>query len=197
MGILFPGPEEYSLGFTLQKDTEEYSQSVGRSEDRSVSEGRTGAVSGSRFKGGVPSRKSRASRRIRPFFDYAERLLFAFSTLPTRVFRSLMGRNYQSLLDERRELLRFFDAGIVPEEETNRRSSTGFRFRKLKPRLTRKPTEGIARADQFAPYEKLRPTKRCLLLSRLDKLEMISVQQQPELGTGSRGVFLPNACPDK
>ena len=102
----------------------------------------------------------------------------SISTLPTLRLSIPDGSDYQSLREERGELLGFFDAGNVSiDEEAIRRFLEG--FQKFRERYLQAYTEAHRKSrsgDQFVPYEKLRQSKRYLLLSRLDQLEMVSVR---------------------
>jgi len=115
---------------------------------------------------------------IKSFFDYAERLLFVYQYL-TDPHLSIPDRSdYQPLKQERSGLLRFFGAGTVSiDEEAIRRFLDG--FQKFRERYIQAYTEAHRKSrsgDQFVPYENLRQSKRYLLLSRLDQLELVSVQ---------------------
>ncbi len=115
---------------------------------------------------------------IRSFFDYAERVLFVYQYLTDPRLSIPDGSDCQSLREERSELLRFFDAGNVSvDEEAIRRFLDG--FQKFRGAYIQAYTEAHRKSrsgDQFVPYEKLRQARRYLLLTRLDQLEMISVQ---------------------
>jgi energy-coupling factor transporter ATP-binding protein EcfA2 len=115
---------------------------------------------------------------IRPFFDYAERVLFVYQYLTDPRLSIPDGSDCQSLREERSDLLRFIDAGNVSiDEEAIRRFLDGFqKFREAYIQAYVEAHRKSRSGDQFVPYEKLRQAKRYLLLMRLDQLEMISVQ---------------------
>ena len=122
--------------------------------------------------------KLRRLEELKAFFDHAERILFVYQylgdprlSIPDRLV-------YQTWRDERSALLGFFEAGRISiSRETVRdllQRFQDFRERYIQVYVTehRKARSG----DQFIPYEKLRQSRRYQLLSRLDQLEMVSVQ---------------------
>jgi len=115
---------------------------------------------------------------LRAFFDYVERILFVHQYL-TDPRLSIPDRpTYTSLREERDGLPRFFEAGNISIDEEKIQSLLD-RFQKFRETYIQAYVEAHRKnrsEDQFVPYEKLRQSKRYLLLTRLDQLEMVFVQ---------------------
>jgi hypothetical protein len=115
---------------------------------------------------------------LRAFFDYVERILFVHQYL-TDPRLSIPDRpTYTFLREERDGLLRFFEAGDISIDEEKIQGLLD-RFQKFQETYIQVYVEAHRKnrsGDQFVPYEKLRQSKRYLLLTRLDQLEMVSVQ---------------------
>ena len=114
---------------------------------------------------------------LRAFFDHAERLLFVYQYLSDPRLSLPERPPYRSLRDEKNELLRFFEAGNVSIDRGAIQKLLE-RFQDFREKYIQVYAEAhrLARSgEQFAPYEKIRHSRRYLLLTRLDQLEMISV----------------------
>jgi hypothetical protein len=123
------------------------------------------------------SEKLRRLDELRAFFDHAERLLFFYQYLSDPRLSLPERPPYRSLRDEKNELLRFFEAGNVSiGREAIQKLLERFQDFREKYIQVYAEAHRLARSgEQFAPYEKIRHSRRYLLLTRLDQLEMISV----------------------
>lgn len=124
------------------------------------------------------SEKLRRLEDLRSFFDHAEKILFVYQYLADPRL-SIPGRPaFQALREEKDELLGFFETGKISIDSEVIRKFLG-RFQGFRERYIQAYTEAHRKArsdDQFAPYEKLRHSRRYQILHRLDQLEMISVR---------------------
>ena len=123
------------------------------------------------------SDKLRRLDELKNFFDYAERILFVYQYVGDARLSIPDDPHYQALREEREALLRFFHPGNISIE---REQMEGLlkRFQDFREKYARVYLESHRRVksgDQFAPYEKLRQSRRYLTLSKLDQLEIISV----------------------
>jgi hypothetical protein len=124
------------------------------------------------------SEKLRRLEDLRSFFDHAEKILFVYQYLNDPRLSIPDRPAFQALREEKNELLGFFEIGKISiDGETIRKFLD--RFQNFRERYIQTYTEAHQRAcsgDQFTPYEKLRHSRRYLILNRLDQLEMISVR---------------------
>jgi hypothetical protein len=121
--------------------------------------------------------KLRRIEELRNFFDHAERVLFVHQyagdprlSIPDRP-------EYAGLRKEKDEILGFFEKGriSIDGEKTGELMK---RFQEFREKYIHAYTEAHRRTrsgEQFAPYEKVRQSRRYQVLTRLDQLEMISV----------------------
>jgi Family of unknown function (DUF6079) len=115
---------------------------------------------------------------LRSFFDYAERVLFVYQYITDPRLSIPDQSVFQSLREERNGLLHFFEAGSISIDLGEIQSLLD-RFQKLRETYIQAYIEAHQKdrsGEQFASYETLRQSKRYLLLTRLDQLEMISVK---------------------
>jgi len=127
--------------------------------------------------------KLRRLEGLRAFFDHAERLVFVYQYLadPRLSLPDLPA--YQSLRDEKNEILRFFEAKNVTIDHQAIQKVLDL-FQDFRGKYIQVYSEAHRRArsgEQFVPYEKIRHCRRYLLLARLDQLEMISVHHNRSL----------------
>jgi hypothetical protein len=115
---------------------------------------------------------------LKAFFDHAERILFVYQYLSDPRLSIPDRPPYQGLREGRRALLECFEAGKIslspgPVQDLLQHFQD-FRERYIQVYVSE---HRKARAEeQFAPYEKVRQSRRYQLLSRLNQLEMVSVQ---------------------
>jgi hypothetical protein len=123
------------------------------------------------------SEKLRRMRELKAFFDYAERMLFIYQYISDPRLSIPDLPDLHALREERNHLLRFFEAGNISiERETAERLFERFQsFREKYIEVYTKAHHRVKSGEQFAPYEKIRRSRRYLILLRLDQLEMISV----------------------
>lgn len=115
---------------------------------------------------------------LRGFFDVAERLLFVYGYLSDARLRLPDRAFLRELRTEKEALLGFFTAG-QGSIDGQAAGQLLERFQVFREKYVQVYAEAHRRArsgEQFAPYEKLRQSRRYQLLARLDQLEMISVQ---------------------
>jgi hypothetical protein len=140
--------------------------------------------------------KLRRIEEVRGFFDHAERLVFVYQYLsdPRLSLPDLPA--YRSLRDERNEILRFFEAGNISiEREAIQKVLDLFQdFRSKYIQIYAEAHRRARSGEQFAPYEKIRRSRRYLLLARLDQLEMISVHHNRSLVDRALTAVLFSEC---
>ncbi len=115
---------------------------------------------------------------LRSFFGYAERVLFVYQYITDPRLSVPDQPVFQSLREERNGLLLFFEAGNISIDVEEIQGLLD-RFQKLRESYSRAYAEAHQKdrsGEQFASYERLRQSKRYLLLTRLDELEMVSVK---------------------
>ena len=142
------------------------------------------------------SEKLRRLEEVRAFFDHAERLLFVYQYLSDPRLSLPERLPYRSLRDEKKEILRFFEAGNVSIEHGAIQKLLD-RFQDFREKYIQVYAEAhrLARSgEQFAPYEKIRHSRRYLLLTRLDQLEMISVHHNRSLVDRALMAVLASEC---
>jgi hypothetical protein len=140
--------------------------------------------------------KLRRLGEVRAFFDHAERLIFVYQYLSDPRFSLPDLPAYQSLRNERNEILRFFEAGNISIEHEAIQKVLD-RFQDLRSKYIQVYAEAHRRArsgEQFLPYEKIRRSRRYLLLARLDHLEMISVHHNRSLVDRALTAVLFSEC---
>ncbi len=123
------------------------------------------------------SDKLRRMDELRTFFDQAERILFVYQYLSDPRFIIPEAEEYARLRREKEELLQFFEKQNISIER-ERTQALVQRFQDFRERYIQAYSEAHRRVksgEQFAPYEKVRQSRRYQVLSRLDQLEMISV----------------------
>lgn len=123
------------------------------------------------------SEKLRRLEELRSFFGHAEKILFVYQYLSDQRLSIPDRPAYQTLKEEKNELLSFFEAGKISIDGEAIQKLLD-RFQDFRERYIQAYVEAHRKArsgDQFTPYEKLRHSRRYQLLSRLDQLEMISV----------------------
>lgn len=140
--------------------------------------------------------KLRRLEEVRAFFDHAERLVFVYQYLsdPRLSLPDLPA--YRSLRDERSEILRFFEAGNISIDQDAIQKVLD-RFQEFRGKYIQVYAEAHRRArsgEQFIPYEKIRRSRRYLLLARLDQLEMISVHHNRSLVDRALTAVLFSEC---
>jgi hypothetical protein len=142
------------------------------------------------------SEKLRRLDEVRAFFDHAERLLFVYQYLSDPRLSLPERPPYRSLKDERNELLGFFEAGNVSiDHGTIQKLLEGFQvFREKYIQLYAEAHRLARSGEQFAPYEKIRHSRRYLLLTRLDQLEIISVHHNRSLVDRALTAVLFSEC---
>ncbi|MGQ9646735.1 MAG: DUF6079 family protein [Thermodesulfobacteriota bacterium] len=121
--------------------------------------------------------KLRRIEELRTFFDHTERLVFVYQYLSDPRLSLPDHPAYQPLRDERNAILRFFEPGNISIEQGAIQKVLE-RFQDFRTKYIQVYAEAHRRArsgDPFVPYEKIRRSRRYLLLARLDQLEMISV----------------------
>jgi hypothetical protein len=142
------------------------------------------------------SEKLRRLEEVRAFFDHAERLLFVYQYLGDPRLSLPERLPYRSLRDEKKEILRFFEAGNVSIDHGAIQKLLD-RFQDFREKYIQVYAEAhrLARSgEQFAPYEKIRHSRRYLLLTRLDQLEMISVHHNRSLVDRALTAVLFSEC---
>jgi hypothetical protein len=142
------------------------------------------------------SEKLRRLEEVRAFFDHAERLLFIYQYLSDPRLSLPERLPYRSLRDEKKEILRFFEAGNVSIDHGAIQKLLD-RFQDFREKYIQVYAEAhrLARSgEQFAPYEKIRHSRRYLLLTRLDQLEMISVHHNRSLVDRALTAVLFSEC---
>lgn len=142
------------------------------------------------------SEKLRRLEEVRAFFEHSERLLFVYQyisdprlSLPDKI-------PYRSLRDEKDEILRFFETGNISIDLDSIQRLLD-RFQNFREKYIQVYVEAHRRArsgEQFAPYEKIRHSRRYLLLARLDQLEMISVHHNRNLVDRQLAEVLLSEC---
>jgi hypothetical protein len=142
------------------------------------------------------SDKLRRIEELRNFFDHAERVLFVHQyagdprlSIPDRP-------DYAGLRKEKEEILRFFEKGriSIDGEKTGELMK---RFQEFRDKYIQAYSEAHRRAksgEQFAPYEKVRQSRRYQVLARLDQLEMISVPHNRSSVDRSLAAVLQAEC---
>jgi hypothetical protein len=142
------------------------------------------------------SEKLRRLDELRAFFDHTERLLFVYQYLSDPRLSLPEHLPYRSLRDEKNELLRFFEAGNVSIDHGAVQKLLD-RFQDFREKYIQVYAEAhrLARSgEQFAPYEKIRHSRRYLVLSKLDQLEMISVHHNRNLADRALMAVLASEC---
>jgi hypothetical protein len=142
------------------------------------------------------SEKLRRLGEVRAFFEHSERLLFVYQyisdprlSLPEKI-------PYRSLRDKKDEILSFFEAGNISIDPDAIQGLLD-RFQDFREKYIQIYVEAHRRArsgEQFAPYEKIRHSRRYLLLARLNQLEMISVHHNRNLVDRSLADVLFSEC---
>jgi hypothetical protein len=115
---------------------------------------------------------------VRSFFEHAEKILFVYQYLGDPRLSIPDRPTLRALKEEKDELFGFFEAGRISIEEGAVRKHLDH-FQDFRNRYVQAYAEAHRKAragDQFTPYEKLRHSRRYLLLGRLDQLEMVSVR---------------------
>ncbi len=140
--------------------------------------------------------KLRRLEEVRAFFDHAERLVFVYQYLsdPRLSLPNLPA--YRSLRDEKNDILRFFEAGNISIEHEAIQKVLD-RFQDFRGKYIQAYAEAHRRArsgEQFVSYEKIRRSRRYLLLARLDQLEMISVHHNRSLVDRALTAVLFSEC---
>jgi hypothetical protein len=140
--------------------------------------------------------KLRRLEGVRAFFDQAERLVFVYQYLsdPRLSLPDLPA--YQFLRNEKAEILGFFEAGIISTDHEAIQKVLD-RFQDFRGKYIQVYAEAHRRArsgEQFVPYEKIRHSRRYLLLARLDQLEMISVHHNRSLVDRALTAVLFSEC---
>ena len=140
--------------------------------------------------------KLRRLEEVRAFFDHAERLVFVYQYLsdPRLSLPDLPA--YRSLRDEKAEILGFFEAGNISIDHEAIQKILD-RFQDFRGKYIQVYAEAHRRArsgEQFVPYEKIRRSRRYLLLARLDQLEMISVHHDRSLVDRALTAVLFSEC---
>ncbi|MEW6377365.1 MAG: DUF6079 family protein, partial [Thermodesulfobacteriota bacterium] len=133
---------------------------------------------------------------VRAFFDHAERLLFVYQYLSDPRLSLPDRLPYRPLRDEKNEILRFFEAGNISIDHEAIQKLLD-RFQDFREKYIQVYVEAHRRArsgEQFAPYEKIRHSRRYLLLTRLDQLEMISVHHNRSLVDRALMAVLASEC---
>jgi hypothetical protein len=123
------------------------------------------------------SEKLHRLEEIKSFFGHAEKMLFVYQYLSDPRLSIPDRPVYQTLREEKNELLIFFEAGKISIDNETIQNLLD-RFQDFREKYIQAYVEAHQRArsgDQFTPYEKLRHSRRYLLLTKLDQLEMISV----------------------
>jgi hypothetical protein len=123
------------------------------------------------------SDKIRRVEEMRNFFDHTERLLFVHQyagdprlSIPDRP-------EVAGLRKDQEEILRFFEKGRI-SIDAEKTGELMKRFQDFREKYIQSYAEAHRRAksaDRFAPYQKVRQSRRYQVLARLDQLEMISV----------------------
>jgi len=116
--------------------------------------------------------------RVKAFLDHAERVLFVHQYLSDPRLSIPDRPSYRNLQEEKVALLRFFDAeNISAAPEAIQDLLQRFQdFREGYIHLYLEEHRRARSGDQFAPYEKLRQSRRYALLSRLNQVEIVSVR---------------------
>jgi len=121
--------------------------------------------------------KLRRLEEVKAFLDHTERVLFVHQYLSDQRLSIPDRPAYHNLPEEKEALLSFFEPdkiSISPEAIQGLLQ----RFQDFREKYIHLYLEEHRRArsgDQFAPYEKLRQSRRYALLSRLNQVEMVSV----------------------
>ena len=142
------------------------------------------------------SDKLRRLEEVRAFFDHAERLVFVYQYLSDRRLSLPDHPAYRTLRDEKNEILRFFEAENVSIDPEAIQKVLD-RFQGFRSKYIQVYAEAHRRArsgEQFVPYEKIRRSRRYLLLARLDQLEMISVHHNRSLVDRALTAVLFSEC---
>jgi hypothetical protein len=140
--------------------------------------------------------KLRRLEEVRAFFDHAERLVFVYQYLsdPRLSLPDLPA--YRSLRNEKAEILGFFEAGNISTDHEAIQKVLD-RFQDFRGKYIQVYVEAHRRArsgEQFVPYEKIRRSRRYLLLARLDQLEMVSVHHNRSLVDRALTAVLFSEC---
>ena len=140
--------------------------------------------------------KLRRLEELKGFFDHAERVLFVYQYISDPRLSIPDPPPYQELKEDWKNLLHFFEAGSISiaQEEIQKLLE---RFQAFRERYIQTYVAAHRRArsgDQFAPYEKLQQSRRYLLLSRLDQLEIISVRHNRRSVDRSLTTVLISQC---
>jgi len=115
---------------------------------------------------------------LKTFFDHAERILFVYQYVNDTRLSIPDHPDYQALREEKMGLLRFFESGNISIDREEMETVLK-RFQDFRERYSRVYLEvhrRVKSGEQFAPYEKVRQSRRYQLLFKLDQLEIISVQ---------------------
>ena len=133
---------------------------------------------------------------VRAFFDHAERLVFVYQYLSDPRLSLPDLPVYRSLRDEKNEILRFFEAGNISiDQEAIQKVLNRFQdFRNKYIQVYAEAHRRTRSGEQFVPYEKIRRSRRYLLLARLDQLEMISVHHNRSLVDRTLSAVLFSEC---
>ena len=124
------------------------------------------------------SEKLRRLEELRSFFGHAEKILFVYQYLSDPRLSFPDRPVFQRLKEEKNELLSLFEAGKISIESDAIQRLLD-QFQDFRERYIQVYVEAHRRArsgEQFIPYEKVGHSRRYQLLTRLDQLEMISVQ---------------------
>jgi hypothetical protein len=133
---------------------------------------------------------------VRAFFDHAERLVFVYQYLSDPRLSLPDLPVHRLLRNERNEIIRFFEAGNISIEHDAIQKVLD-RFQQFRGKYIQVYAEAHRRArsgEQFVPYEKIRRSRRYLLLARLDQLEMISVHHNRSLVDRALTAVLFSEC---
>ncbi|HXZ35205.1 MAG TPA: DUF6079 family protein, partial [Thermodesulfobacteriota bacterium] len=140
--------------------------------------------------------KLRRIEELRNFFDRAERVLFVQQYVGDPRLSIPDRPDYAGLRKEKEEILRFFEKGRV-SIDGEKTEELMKRFQEFRERYIHAYSEAHRRAksgDQFAPYEKVRQSRRYQVLARLDQLEMISVPHNRSSADRSLAAVLQAEC---
>ena len=142
------------------------------------------------------SDKLRRIEGLRNFFDHAERVLFVHQyagdprlSIPDRP-------DYAGLRKGKDEILQFYEKGRI-SIDGDKTGELMKRFQEFRERYIQAYSEAHRRAksgEQFAPYEKVRQSRRYQVLARLDQLEMISVPHNRSSVDRSLAAVLQAEC---
>lgn len=135
--------------------------------------------------------------KIKNFFEYQERILFVYQYINDARLVIPAEPKYESLRSEKEALLDFFAKEMI-SIEVEKIKELLQRFHNFRENYIQAYAEAHRRncsGEQFAPYERVRQSRRYQVLSKLAQIEIVSVLHQRQAIDQSLFNILKRQCP--